>query len=269
VPARPLARRLLLDESIKEPGMNRRRPWISCYSAGVVTLIAALLAAKPAFARRAKVVGVRVQGAAVIAPVYVGVYRFPPPPCCWIRPYPRPVMVVEGTQAPRPAPAPKAGIALGGSVHAPRSGQPALGGSSLALQFGVSPRGLFALELETLRAEGNGMRRRDTGALLAGRLYLWNAPLSLFLEGAGGAMRARHEVLGESDRATQLVARGGAGLELRLGRHLALEGRVSRVRRFRIDDRSSAAQVSCGCIPAQVADHERATELRAALALRF
>jgi hypothetical protein len=49
------------------------------------------------------------------------------------------------------------------------------------------------------------------------------------------------------------------GLELRLGRHLVLDGQVAQVHRLRMD----------GPGPSPVGDHERAAEVRGGLAFLF
>jgi hypothetical protein len=192
-----------------------------------------------------------------------GVVVPPPSPCC----YGPPVVVAP------PPPVEREPIQLGLDVQgvaqsAPARGVP-LGGFAAALQLRTSSHSMLAFELLSLGAEGrpDRARRDELDGLLVGRLYLWDAALAPYLELAGGAGRASVERDGISVTASQLIGRIGVGLELRLGRHLALEGEIAQVHRLHLDDEPSHFGDLCCAAPTD--HHERATEIRGGLAFRF
>ena len=81
--------------------------------------------------------------------------------------------------------------------------------------------------------------------------------------GGFGQARSFECCLGEV-AASQLVARYGLGLELRLGRHVVLEGQIAQVHRWNADDDDHRLLAS-----SMIAPRERAVEARGSLAVRF
>jgi hypothetical protein len=207
----------------------------------------------------AAVVGA-VIGAAVASPAYGYAYERPAPPY-----YYGPPTVAA------PAPGPEwmqfglgvAGVAQSSSRHA------TLSGMSAALQLRTSSHSLLALEVQSLGSErGVDGRREELDGLLAGRVYLWNAPLAPYLGLAGGIGRAGFESNGGIRlSSSELIGRIGLGLELRLGEHLVLEGEVASVHRLHLED--EAPSFGDPCCLAPMDQHERATEVRGGLAFRF
>ena len=65
--------------------------------------------------------------------------------------------------------------------------------------------------------------------------------------------------------ASQILGRFGVGLELRLGRHLVLDGQIAQLHRLRFDDEA----VAVAGRPAPFDRHERATEVRGGIGVRF
>jgi hypothetical protein len=158
------------------------------------------------------------------------------------------------------------GLSVAGVIQSPQSGRLPLGGVAAALQIRTSSQTLLALEVQSLgsRQGPDGPRRDELDGLVVGRVYLWDAPLAPYLELAGGLGRASVEVNAFEVTAAQLLGRIGIGLELRLGRHLALEGQIAQMHRLQLGGAPSAFGD-----PAPMDHHERATELRGGLAFRF
>ena len=148
-----------------------------------------------------------------------------------------------------------------GLVEAPQTDQLPLGGVAAALQFRTSSHSLLSLELQSLgaRRPSDDPRRSDVGGLVSGRVFLWNAALAPYLELAGGLGRAELRANDLEVHAVQLLGRFGVGLELRLGRHVVLDGQIAQMHRLGFDETASGAFES----------HERATHVRGGLALRF
>jgi hypothetical protein len=168
---------------------------------------------------------------------------------------------------------PRVGLAFGGLVDSPDSGQMPVGGVAGALQLRTSSYSLLLLEIQSLSAQriSDGLRRSEVVGLIGGRVFPWNAFLTPYLELGGGFGRATVGATGFALHASQLVGRIGLGLELRLGRHLVLDGQVASVHKLRLDDRdSSSPQQLASAEPfASIGEHERATEIRGGLAFRF
>jgi hypothetical protein len=200
------------------------------------------------------------------------VYAPPPPPCCYVAPAPAPPMVVMQAAPPVREDYPRVGLAFGGLVDSPRSGQMPVGGVVGALQVRTSSHSLMLLELQSLGARriSDDLERSELVGLLGGRVFPWDAFLTPYLELAGGFGRASVEANGYAVHASQLVGRIGVGLELRLGRHLVLDGAVAQVHRLRMDgDGSSRLDLASAEPFAAIGEHERATEIRGGLAFRF
>jgi hypothetical protein len=207
-------------------------------------------------------------------PVYRAAPYYVPPPCCYQPPPPPPAYVPPPAVVYQPAPiyrpAPTVGLAVDGLFQAPQSGQMALAGAAAALQVRTSPLSLFALEVQSLNGHriADDTRRNDLAGLVAGRLYFWNAPLVPYLDIGAGLGRTLVSADGLEVHASQVVGRAGLGLELRLGRHVVLQGQVAQVHQLRVGDVPAPAPAGAG--PALVIGrHERSTELRGGLALRF
>jgi hypothetical protein len=142
-----------------------------------------------------------------------------------------------------------------------------MAGGALSLQARTSSRSLFALELQSLasaREALDGRSRTDLGALLSGRFFLWNAAVAPYLDLAGGMGQAFVDAGSLHARAPQFIGRIGVGLELRLGPHLVLEAQVADVHRLRLD--AGGPSIAAAAL---IGDHERSTELRGGVALRF
>jgi hypothetical protein len=204
-------------------------------------------------------------GAAVAAPPPPWTYSYPADGSCCYQPQPPPVVMSAPPQAGW-YDAVQPGLALAGVVQSGAHRAAPLGGIAAALQLRTSSHSLLAFEVQALGAERapDGARRDELDALLAGRVYLWDAALAPYLELAGGLGRASVEVNRLQVNASQLVGRIGIGLELRLGRHLALEGELASAHRLRLDDDLASYDALW---PAE--HHERATEVRGGLAFRF
>jgi hypothetical protein len=245
-------------------------------SAALALFLAASFVGSDAFARHGSWgIGVHVRGRVFVPPVVVDVQSYPsypaypppPPPCCYAPP---PVMVQAPAQPPT---VPVVGLAVAGVGHAPSSGQLPVGGLVGALQFRTSSHSLLALELQSLSARrlSDDTRRQEVAGLLAGRVFLWDAQLAPYLEGAVGLGSARIQAGGSELRAGQFLGRYGLGLELRIGRHVAFEGQISRVHKLRLDsdeDRVAYDGLS-GPSDRSIGEHERAIEFRGGLAVRF
>jgi hypothetical protein len=163
---------------------------------------------------------------------------------------------------------PQLGLDLTGVVQSPSSRQPALAGIGVGLQLRTSSHSLLSLEIQSLDGDrGAGVRRDEVDGLLAGRVFLWNAALAPFVELGAGVGRASIQGRGYEATASQLLGRIGLGLEVRLGRHLVLEGELAQVHRLHLGD--EPAQFGDLCCEAPQDRHERATEVRGGLAVRF
>jgi len=187
----------------------------------------------------------------------VEVRTYPPPPPVYVPP-PQQVVVVEEA----PSPWPRLGVGLSGLV-ATSSGGVVSAGSAGTLQYRTSPNSLFFLELQGSRADRpwDGLERRDVAGLMGARFFLWDAWLTPYLDVAAGFGQASFRCCAARLEAAQFIGRYGAGLELRLGRHLAFEGQVAQVHRLRLDEDPYLV------VPLD--DHERAVEVRGGVALRF
>jgi hypothetical protein len=216
------------------------------------------------------------------AEVHVQTYPAPPPP--------PPVVYVPAPPAPPPPPPPappvvyapytqsyysppvrheypRLGLALLGTVQAGWGDEMPVGGAAGVLQIRTSRHSLLSLELQSVGAyrPSDGTRRNDLAALLGGRVFLWNAALAPYLELAAGLGRTSLEVGALEARASQIHGRFGVGLELRLGRHLVLDGQIAQLHRLRFDDEAVAVSGR----PAPFDRHERATEFRGGIGVRF
>lgn len=251
---------------------------------GLIGGTAALLCCTTFFARPAHADGHwrvrgRVDAGAVVAGAAVGLAVGallappPPPPPVVVHTYapyygarvvvapapPPPVMVVSEP----PQPGPTIGISLSGVAQSLPDSDMSTSGGALSLQLRTSPHAMFSLELQSLQAERawDGLRRSDAAVLVGTRLFPWDWTLSPFLDLAAGVGQASFRCCAFEEHASQFLGRYGLGVELRLGRHVALDAQVSEVHRWRLDDP--------GLTTAPVADHERAAEVRAGLALLF
>jgi hypothetical protein len=199
-------------------------------------------------------------------------HRPPPPPVPYYYGYgydqgyrpappPPPPVAVQPAQAYYD-PWPDMGFALTGLVETPHTGQLPLGGVAGALQFRTSSHSLLSLEVQSMGAHrlSDGLRRSDLDGVMAGRVFLWNAALAPYLELGGGLGRASMRQDDFEVRAVQLIGRLGLGLELRLGRHVVLDGQVAQVHRMTFDE-----AVDTGAFD----PHERATVLRGGVSFRF
>jgi hypothetical protein len=206
---------------------------------------------------------------AVIGAVVTGLFERPPPP--EVQVYVPPPAYAQPVYGPPPGPVvvvgapalePTVGVTLAGLVDSSGSGG-VMAGAAGALQFRTSSHSLLSLELQSLRADRtwDGMEREDLAGLLGLRLFLWDAWLTPYLDGAAGFGRASFRCCRVRDDAAQFLGRYGLGLELRLGRHLVFDGEVAQVHRLRLD------QASGPVLPLD--DHERATEVRGGVSFRF
>jgi hypothetical protein len=192
-----------------------------------------------------------------------------PPPCCYEAPPPAVVV------AQPPAPPPKwrqLGFGVSGLVQTPGSGKSSTAGVAVSFHGRTSSRTQLAIELQSLAVDRSAdqSRRSDVAGLVAGRLYLWNAALVPYLDLAGGLGRASFTTNELHVTAAQLIGRAGLGLELRLGRHLLLEGMLAEVERVRFDGGSGATAPDSAAGGATViANREASTELRGGVAYRF
>jgi hypothetical protein len=199
-------------------------------------------------------------------PVYVPAPPAPPPPP------PPPVVYAPYTQAyysPHVrSEYPRLGLALMGTVQAGWENEMPVGGAAGALQIRTSKHSLLSLELQSVGAyrPSDGTRRNDLSALLGGRVFFWNAALAPYLELAGGLGRTSLEVDALEVSASQILGRFGVGLELRLGRHLVLDGQIAQLHRVRFDDDEAPV---VGYRNAPFDRHERATEVRGGIGVRF
>jgi hypothetical protein len=107
---------------------------------------------------------------------------YPPPPCCYqpLPPPPPPLVIGEPMYAPPVAYVPTLGLAVNGLIQAPQA-RSATAGVAVSLQARTSARTLFALEVQSLRAERPDRQRDDLAGLLVGRLFAWDAPLAPYL----------------------------------------------------------------------------------------
>jgi hypothetical protein len=179
----------------------------------------------------------------------------PPPPPVAVQPaYVQPAYGHPRVESPH------IGLAVAGLVETPQSGQLPLGGMSAALQFRTSRHSLLSLELQSLGAHrrSDDARRSDLGGLVAGRVFLWNAAFAPYLELAGGLGRGSIRTSAFEVHAVQLLGRVGVGLELRLGRHVVLDGQIAQMHRLRFDEDGGSTE-----------GHERSTVFRGGLGLRF
>jgi len=193
-------------------------------------------------------------------PVY-----YPPPPPVYAPPAPA---VVYRAHHPRPD-FPRLGLSLAGTYQAAWADQTPIAGAALALHVRTSSHSQLGLELQSLgtRRPLDGSRRDDLAALVAGRVFLWNAALAPYLELAGGIGRASVEADVLEVHASQLLGRFGVGLELRLGRHIVLDGQIAQLHRVRLDEDDYRGPL--GTDRLFIDNHERATEIRGGVGLRF
>jgi hypothetical protein len=222
----------------------------------------------------------------VVPPVSVQVETAPPPPVYYPPPpppvyYPPPAPVYtpppQAYYPPAPvayaAPArrwdyPRVGLAVAGTVQTGRTQELPVGGVAAALQLRTSRHSLLGLELQSVGAyrPSDGTRRNDLDFLLSGRVFLWDMALAPYLELAGGVGRTSVHVSAYEAHASQLLGRFGVGLELRLGRHLVLDGQIAQLHRFDMSD----DDVAHATRPVALLDaHERAVELRGGIGFRF
>jgi hypothetical protein len=229
----------------------------------------------------ADAVGASAEAVVVAPPVAVRVQTYPAPP-----PPPPPVYVPAPPAPPPPPPPavyapysqtyyapvaapeyPRLGLSLIGTVQAGWGDEMPVGGAAGALQIRTSKHSLLSLELQSVGAyrPTDGTRRNDLAALLGGRVFFWNAALAPYLELAGGLGRTSLEVNDWEVSASQLMGRFGVGLEVRLGRHLVLDGQIAQLHRLRFEDDA----VAVAGRQAPFDRHERATEVRGGIGVRF
>lgn len=202
-------------------------------------------------------------GPPVVVPAY------PPPPHYYHPPqYHAPPPAVYAAPPPRPE-FPRLGLAIAGTVQDGRDDLGPVGGVTAALQMRTSRHSLLAIELQSVgvRRRSDESRRNDFSALLAGRIFPWNAALAPYLEIAGGAGRTAVSWNDGADRASaaQLLGRLGLGLELRLGSHIVLDASIAQLHRWRLDEGDGC----CNDGLAAWDGSERATEVRGGIGFRF
>jgi hypothetical protein len=197
------------------------------------------------------------------------VYRAPAPPCCY-GPPPATVYAPAVIEYDRPE-FPRLGLAFMGTVQAGHDGLDSLGGGAGILELRTSSHSLLALELQSVGVHtADDLRRNDLSALLGGRVFLWDAPFAPYLELAGGFGRTvlSHDgYRGDRETTAQFLGRLGLGVELRLGQHLVLNAAVARLHRWRLDDQDGGLLADTGL--ASYDGHERATEVRGGIGIRF
>jgi hypothetical protein len=250
---------------------HRHRHWRVHGAVGAVIVGAVL----------ADIVGAAVDAHIHVPPVSVHVETYPapppPPPYYYVPapptpppPPPAPPFVYVQSPPPPHRDFPQLGLALSGTVQSGGNDYEAVGGVAAALQLRTSRKSLLALELQSVgvRRESDDSRRNDLAALLAGRVFFWNAALAPYLELAGGLGRTSLDVGGWHASTSQLLGRIGLGLELRLGRHVVLDGQIASLHRLRVGD-GVHRHVASGPLDAPFDEHERATEIRFGGALRF
>jgi hypothetical protein len=191
----------------------------------------------------------------------------PPPPCCYVPPPPPPVVIAEPAPPPPAPDGPRLGVAVNGIIQSSQtSAAPsATAGVAVSLQARTSERSLLALEVQSLTAEGPARRRSDLAGLLVGRLFLWDAAITPYLDLAGGLGRATIDAQGAGVATSEVIGRAGLGLEVRLGPHLVLEGQLAQIYKLRLDHEPGGQPAD----PTFIGERERSTELRGGLAYRF
>jgi hypothetical protein len=205
------------------------------------------------------------------------VYRAPPPPPVYRAPPaysygPPPATVYAGSpvEYERP-PFPRLGLAFMGTVQAGLDGLDAVGGGAGILELRTSSHSLLALELQSVGAHTvDDRRRNDLSALLGGRVFLWDAALAPYLELAGGFGRtviSQDGYYRDREVAAQFLGRLGLGIELRLGEHLVFNAQIARLHRWRLDGQDGP--LTSDSALASYDGHERATEIRGGIGIRF
>jgi hypothetical protein len=184
----------------------------------------------------------------------------PPPPPPVVQYVPAPVY------APPPPPVyapvmPPVGVSFMGVVQGPIDGRPSASGLGATFQYRPSAHVVTLFELQWVgepRAS-DGLRREDLSGLLGVRLYPWNAPLTPYLEAAGGFGEATFTCCAQKLYSEQLVGRYAVGLELRLAPAWVLEGQIGKIHRlnFASDD------------PTLTSGAEEAIEVHAGLGVRL
>ena len=190
----------------------------------------------------------------IIAPGYGGGYYAPPPP------RPRVVHMAPPPAAPPPPP-PKwhgdtnwglnlrvEGMTFG---HNERAAQDSgMGGLGISLRYRPIPHFAFDLGVDVIGGtDYNGFQRTETPITLSGMIYLNpRSPVQLYLLGGMNYSRAKVTsdfasplLAGQNDgmfhaEYTYFGGQGGAGLEFRVSRHVALNIDVVGFMRKRTDD---------------------------------
>lgn len=196
-------------------------------------------------------------------PVDPNAQPYQPPPV--YQPPPQPVYQPPMTQPYQPQPyqpqpyramaprfRPQFGLGLRGmgSWNENQFGSFSQGGIGGELLFRVHPRLNLELAAQYQRSSDQteaylGYARWDAPLTLGLRIHLGNAywPISPYLVVAGGMDRAQATVLATDglvyDRSWMFEGQGGGGVELRLGRHLAMNFDIRGVGRVRADGQRS------------------------------
>jgi hypothetical protein len=223
----------------------------------------------------ARVVGPRVLGGALVRPrvygpyggyvaprVYGGVYGprvyvtgpvlAPPvlvgPPAVAVAPAPvyaapPPVMITTRPLMPPPEPLAVWGVGVRGlfvGEHASNAG--GIGGH---IRFRTGRWAGFEVSADYLRVDVAKTTRQDVPVMAALMLYLLPGRFAPYVLAGGGVNFAHASFAnGLSDRAEQIAAQAGGGLELRLNRHIALTADLRYIYRARLgDNRESSPAV--------------------------
>jgi hypothetical protein len=154
---------------------------------------------------------------------------------------------------------PRVRLAIGGTVQAEGDGGAAIGGVVAAVQSGFR-HALLGVEFQSTGTRGDERNgRHDLALLVNARLYAWRGLVAPYLEVAAGGGTTSRRLQGYESSASQLLGRFGGGVELRLGRHVVLDGGVGQVHRWSMEP----------VPPRLIGEHERALELRAGLGIRI
>lgn len=174
-----------------------------------------------------------------------------PTPVVYAQPAPPPAVVVKKqVVAPGPPPFHKKvglGLKLDGAIHSMETKHhEGMGGAGLLLRMRLKPHFAMELAIDALGGKGyTGEPRFEIPAYVSFMWYPgrhWSVVQPYLLAGFGGAW-ARVGENPHADRPVYLGGLGGIGLELRLGKSLALFAEMRGFIRYRINDRPDDPEV--------------------------
>lgn len=202
-----------------------------------------------------------VSGQIIVAPAPPPVVIMPlppPPPTVVVQPTPvvyatvapPPTVVVKQVVAPGPPPFYKKvgiGLKLDGAIHSMETKHhEGMGGAGLLLRMRLKPHFALELAIDALGGKGyTGEPRFEVPAYLSFMWYPgrhWSV-VQPYLLGGFGASWARVGEQPHMDRPVYIGGMAGLGLELRLGKALALFAEMRGFLRYRINDRPDDPEV--------------------------